>query len=298
MSRVPVGKVLLRNVIRHTGAHNKIQEETEMWKIREWEKQTEETYWKRQSRMLSDSSSRMRSDGFDEEGHRTDWKTKNSQFLDLVEDDLLRARSWNKKLYDCEANMPDRWGHSGYKELYPEEFDTDSDQQEGDEQNAINGKKKSHPGKQTARESHKRKKTKKSHKKKQKKRSHKKRKKKKKEQGRTSSDSSQESECSEEEASSTRKGKHKRKKKTRKVPAREPTSSGQESDFSHASSSTTSSSEDSESEERKEKRPPKKRKKRHNSVSERHSEVPEKKSKRKNWKVAADEKSEDSSDED
>ncbi|XP_014805080.1 PREDICTED: uncharacterized protein C11orf57 homolog isoform X2 [Calidris pugnax] len=278
---------------------NQIQEETEMWKIREWEKQTQETYWKRQSRMLSNSSSsRMRSDGFDDEGHRADWKTKNSQFLDLVEDDLLRARSWNKKIYDCEANMPDRWGHSGYKELYPEEFDTDSDQQEGGEQNAINGKKKSHLGKQTAHESHKRKKTKKSHKKKQKKRSHKKRKKKKKEQGRTSSDSSQESECSEEEASSTRKGKHKRKKKTRKVPAREPTSSGQESDFSHASSSTTSSSEDSESEEKKEKRPPKKRKKRHNSVSERHSEVPEKKSKRKNWKVAADEKSEDSSDED
>ncbi|XP_009273910.1 PREDICTED: uncharacterized protein C11orf57 homolog isoform X1 [Aptenodytes forsteri] len=271
-----------------------------MWKIREWEKQTEETYWKRQSRMLSNtSSSRMRSDGFDEEGHRADWKTKNSQFLDPLEEDLLRARSWNKKLYECEANMPDRWGHSGYKELYPEEFDTDSDQQEGDEQNAINGKKKSHLGKQTAHESHKRKKTKKSHKKKQKKRSHKKRKKKKKEQGRTSSDSSRESECSEEETSSTRKGKHKRKKKTRKVPDREPnSSSGQESDFSHASSSTTSSSEDSESEEKKEKRAPKKRKKRHISVSERHSEVPEKRSKRKNWKVAADEKSEDSSDED
>ncbi|XP_054032134.1 uncharacterized protein NKAPD1 isoform X2 [Dryobates pubescens] len=271
-----------------------------MWKIREWEKQTEETYWKRQSRMLSDtSSSRMRSDGFDEEGHRADWRAKNSQFLDLVEDDLLRARSWNKKLYECEANMPDRWGHSGYKELYPEEFDTDSDPQ-GDEQNAINGKKKSHLGKPTtARESHKRKKPKKSHKKKQKKRSHKKRKRKKKEQGRTSSDSSRESECSEEETSSTRKGKHKRKKKTRKVPAREPTSSsGQDSDFSRASSSTTSSSEDSESEEKKAKRPPKKRKKRRSSAPERHSEVPEKKSKRKNWKVAADEKSEDSSDED
>ncbi|XP_061870228.1 uncharacterized protein NKAPD1 [Colius striatus] len=300
MSRVPVGKVLLRNVIRHTGAHNKIQEETEMWKIREWEKQTEESYWKRQNRMLSDTSgSRMRSDGFDEEGHRADWKTKNSQFFDLVEDDFLRARSWNKKLYECEANMPDRWGHSGYKELYPEEFDTDSDQQEGDEQRVINGKKKSQLGKQTAHESHKRRKTKKSHKKKQKKRSHKKRKKKKKEQGRTSSESSQESECSGEETSSTRKGKQKRKKKTRKVPAREPTSSsGQESDFSHASSSTTSSSEDSASEGKREKRSPKKRKKRPSSVLERHSEVPEKRSKRKNWKVAADEKSEDSSDED
>lgn len=53
-------------------------------------------------------SSRMRSDGFDEEGHRADWKPRNPQLLDLVEDDLLRARSWNKKLYECEANMPDR----------------------------------------------------------------------------------------------------------------------------------------------------------------------------------------------
>lgn len=52
-------------------------------------------------------SSRMRSDGFDEEGHRN-WKSRNPQLLDLVEDDLLRARSWNKKLYECEANMPDR----------------------------------------------------------------------------------------------------------------------------------------------------------------------------------------------
>lgn len=27
-----------------------------MWKIREWEKQAEETYWRQRSRMLSDTS--------------------------------------------------------------------------------------------------------------------------------------------------------------------------------------------------------------------------------------------------
>lgn len=58
--------------------------------------------------LFSLPSSRMRSDGFDEEGHRAEWKPRNPQLLDLVEDDLLRARSWNKKLYECEANMPDR----------------------------------------------------------------------------------------------------------------------------------------------------------------------------------------------
>ncbi|KAI1893488.1 hypothetical protein AGOR_G00124240 [Albula goreensis] len=39
MSRIPMGKVLLRNVIRHTDAHNKIQEESEMWKLRDMERQ-------------------------------------------------------------------------------------------------------------------------------------------------------------------------------------------------------------------------------------------------------------------
>ncbi|CAM5121510.1 unnamed protein product [Natator depressus] len=296
MSRVPLGKVLLRNVIRHTDAHNKIQEESEMWKIRELEKQTQETYRWKQGRMSpSTSSSRMRSDGFDEESQRADWKAKNFVHVpDMIEDDLLRARTWNKKLYECEANMPDRWGHSGYKELYPEEFDTDSDQQEKDEQNAVNGKRKSHPGKQSVHASLKRKRLKKSQKKKQKKRSHKKRKKRKKEKVKASSDSSPESECSKEGTSGTRKGKHKHKKKTRKRLAKEPaSSSGQESD-----SSSVSSSEDSEPEEKKEKWSKKKRRKCLVSASERDSEIPEKQSKRTNWKVAADEKSEDSSDED
>ncbi|KAM9113988.1 uncharacterized protein NKAPD1 isoform 1-T2 [Pangshura tecta] len=296
MSRIPLGKVLLRNVIRHTDAHNKIQEESEMWKIRELEKQTQETYRWKQGRMSpTTSSSRMRSDGFDEKSQSADWKAKNFMHVpDMTEDDLLRARTWNKKLYECEANMPDRWGHSGYKELYPEEFDTDSDQQEKDEQNAVNGKRKSHPGQQSVPESLKRKRRKKSQKKKRKKRSHKKRKKRKKEKAKASSDSSQESECSEEGTSGTRKGKHKHKKKTRKRLAKEPaSSSGQESD-----SSSVSSSEDSEPEEKKEKWSKKKRRKCPVSALERHSEIKEKQSKRKNWKVAADEKSEDSSDED
>uniref|UniRef100_A0A8C8VLY9 NKAP domain containing 1 n=1 Tax=Pelusios castaneus TaxID=367368 RepID=A0A8C8VLY9_9SAUR len=296
MSRVPLGKVLLRNVIRHTDAHNKIQEESEMWKIRELEKQTQETYRWKQGRMSPNtSSSRMRSDGFDEESQRAYWKAKNFVHVpDMIDDDLLRARTWNKKLYECEANMPDRWGHSGYKELYPEEFDTDSDQQERDEKITVNGKRKSHSGKKSAHESLKRKRPKKSQKKKQKKKSHKKRKKRKKEKAKASSDSSQESECSEMGTSGTRKGKHKHKKKTRKMLSREPvSSSGQESD-----SSNVSSSEDSESEQEKEKWSKKRRRKCPVSASERHSEIQEKQCKRKNWKVAADEKSDDSSDED
>lgn len=56
MSRVPLGKVLLRNVIRHTDAHNKIQEESDMWKIRELEKQMEDAYQGTRRNMVPSSS--------------------------------------------------------------------------------------------------------------------------------------------------------------------------------------------------------------------------------------------------
>ncbi|PNI40694.1 C11orf57 isoform 7, partial [Pan troglodytes] len=103
--------------------------------------------------------SRMRSDGFDEESQRDYWRPKN-EISGTLEDDFLKAKSWNKKFYDYEANMPDRWGHSGYKELYPEEFETDS----SDQQDITNGKKTSPQVKSSTHESRKHKKSKKSHK--------------------------------------------------------------------------------------------------------------------------------------
>ncbi|KAJ6653976.1 hypothetical protein lerEdw1_007608 [Lerista edwardsae] len=298
MSRVPLGKVLLRNVIRHTDAHNKIQEESEMWKIRELEKQTEDGYRSKQRKMLpNSSSSRMRSDGFDEESQSADLRARNLAPMSVTtEEDLHHTRYWNKKLYEYEANMPDRWGHSGYKELYPEEFDTDSDQQ--DEQNSVNGKRKSPPGKRPSLELPKRKKAKKSHKKKRKKKSHKKQKKKKQEPQSAASESPEESECSAEVASGGGKRKRKRRKKTKK-PSVKPPASGPNSGSSQAGSCTSSSSVDSEPEQKREKQPKKKRRKRHVLVLEKYSDgAQEKRSKRKNWKVAADENSEDSSEED
>ncbi|XP_063167208.1 uncharacterized protein NKAPD1 [Candoia aspera] len=294
MSRVPLGKVLLRNIIRHTDAHNKIQEESEMWKIREMEKQSQEIHWSKHERTLLNSpSSRMRSDGFDEESQQATWRARNVPVMAVtIEDDLHHARYWNKKLYECEANVPDRWGHSGYKELYPEEFDTDSDR-EPDEQNSVNGKRKSPSGRESSAKLHKRKKAKKSHRKKQKKKSHKKKKKKKRELLSTVAGSSQESECSEGEPAKRRRKRH---AKGKKASAEPPAASlGPGSGSSKASSCLSSHSGDSNPE----REPVRRRRKRHASLSERAGErVPEKRSKRKNWKVAADENSEDSSEED
>ncbi|XP_037697360.1 uncharacterized protein NKAPD1 isoform X3 [Choloepus didactylus] len=292
MSRVPLGKVLLRNVIRHTDAHNKIQEESDMWKIRELEKQMEDAYHGTKRKMLPSSSSRMRSDGFDEESQRDYWRPKH-EISGTLEDDFLKAKSWNKKLYDYEANMPDRWGHSGYKELYPEEFETDSEQQD-----IVNGRITSPQVKSPTHESRKHKKSKKSHKKKQKKRSRKKQKKSKKEAIDITADSS--SEFSEETgASSTKKRKQpqKCKKKSRKKSLKKSTSFLEsESGTSQSDDSASSSSE--ESEERDTKKTKRKKRERKVHIPVVNNEVQERTNKRTNWKVATDERSAESSEDD
>ncbi|KAI2562805.1 NKAP domain containing 1 [Homo sapiens] len=264
-----------------------------MWKIRELEKQMEDAYRGTKRKMLPSSSSRMRSDGFDEESQRYYWRPKN-EISGTLEDDFLKAKSWNKKFYDYEANMPDRWGHSGYKELYPEEFETDS----SDQQDITNGKKTSPQVKSSTHESRKHKKSKKSHKKKQKKRSHKKQKKSKKEATDITADSS--SEFSEETgASGTRKGKqpHKRKKKSRKKSLKKPALFLEaESNTSHSDDSASSSSEESEERDTKKTKRKKREKKAHTSVA--NNEIQERTNKRTNWKVATDERSAESSEDD
>uniref|UniRef100_G3SLM2 NKAP domain containing 1 n=2 Tax=Loxodonta africana TaxID=9785 RepID=G3SLM2_LOXAF len=264
-----------------------------MWKVRELEKQMEDAYRGTKRKMLPSSSSRMRSDGFDEESQRDYWKPRHEIF-GTPEDDFLKTKSWNKKLCDYEANMPDRWGHSGYKELYPEEFETDS----SDQQDVINGKKTSPQVKSTTHESRKHKKSKKSHKKKQKKKSHKKQKKSKKETIDVPADSS--TEISEEtEVFNTRKRKQppKRKKKSRKKSFKKPAlilESG--SDTSQSGDSASSSSEDSQETDTKKTKRKKREKKVHIPVT--NNEIQERTNKRTNWKVATEERSAESSEDD
>ncbi|XP_053307684.1 uncharacterized protein NKAPD1 isoform X2 [Spea bombifrons] len=308
MSRVPLGKVLLRNVIRHTDAHNKLQEESEMWKIREMEKQAQNLYGAKRRRTspepnkwdhngykelypeeFGDSKSRMRSDGFDADVK----KEAEKRAAVSLEEDALSIRALNKKFYKCESSMPDRWGHSGYKELYPEEFDSDSDTEDKRGRKKANGQETRRDRDPKEPQSHKRKRSKKTRKKKQKKRSHKKLKKQKKDHE-VSTETSSESDSSDDSVEKPKKSK--RKKKTRKKTARrkQPSSSGQDSDSSDEMSST----EDVEAEKRKDRHSKKNRKKQHHrSKPKKDSEMEWRKSRRTNWKVAKDEGS-DSSDED
>ncbi|KAM4589312.1 uncharacterized protein NKAPD1 isoform 1-T1 [Fundulus diaphanus] len=119
MSKQPLGKTLLRNVIRHTDAHNKIQEETEMWKMRDWEIQTSDHKHLPNANIMR---GHMHCDRVPDQS-----RSLSSGRERVSEHDDREARYWTRKLYEFEASDPDRWGHSGFKELYPEEFDSDSD---------------------------------------------------------------------------------------------------------------------------------------------------------------------------
>ncbi|CAL8334924.1 unnamed protein product [Boreogadus saida] len=109
------GKFLLRNVLRHTDAHNKIQEEKEMWKMRGSQTQTPEVSTREAQR-----------------GNMHCDRVSDCPKSRPSEQDDQAARYWSRKLYEFEANDPDRWGHSGFKELYPEEFSSDSEGEDAD----------------------------------------------------------------------------------------------------------------------------------------------------------------------
>ncbi|XP_018081414.1 uncharacterized protein NKAPD1 isoform X2 [Xenopus laevis] len=280
-----------------------------MWKIREMEKQTEETCGAKRRRTspdinkwdhngykelypeeFKDKRGRMRSDGLDAQVSQEHVKSGADTAVTLRQD-ASSIRAWNKKYSECEAGIPDRWGHSGYKELYPEEFDTDC-VEEKTPKRKTNGQEKARVRDQKEQESHKRKRSKKTHKKKQKKRSHKKLKKRKKERDEsteTSSDSDSSNDSEEKQKKSKRK-----KKMRKKAQRKKPSSSGQDSD---SSSDEMSSTEDAESEEHKRRQTKRHRRKDHHRSKPKDVNKEQRKSRRTNWKVAKDEGS-DSSDED
>lgn len=244
MAKVPVGKVLLRNVIRHTDAHNKIQEESEMWKLRDMELHTSSP---RDSKHSWDTRNSMHCDRYlkESEGSARDRLGEREE------------RYWTRKLYEFEANDPDRWGHSGFKELYPEEFQQ-SDRETDVKKRRKNGKHKTSTEKQ--------KKTKKSSK-------QKKKKKKKRTEG------------SDSESDSSLKGGGKRKatRKSGKSKRR------RKKAHQHKATEEDSSTDNSESDGAQERT----QRKRRRTVIDTQTEP--KRKKRKNWKAANEEKLEESS---
>ncbi|EDO44071.1 predicted protein [Nematostella vectensis] len=110
-----IDKKVLHNYIRSTDAHNKIREEQDMWRLRQ-----------AQNTQKSDSLASLAATS----------KRRGRLHSDDPSDSGERNTYWMKQLTEFESSCTDRWGHSGYKELYPEEFAsnfTDSDDDSEDE---------------------------------------------------------------------------------------------------------------------------------------------------------------------
>ncbi|XP_072094658.1 LOW QUALITY PROTEIN: uncharacterized protein NKAPD1 [Mobula birostris] len=293
MARIPMGKVLLRNVIRHTDAHNKIQEESEMWKIREKEKQASRMRFHRQRRpSTSLPGNRMRCDGYDEEddSHETNFAAR--KVLAAPQDER-ESRYWTKKLYEFEASDPNRWGHSGYKELYPEEFESESGHSDSEELPA-NGAKPA-PAKPPEPASRKRKRSSKASKKKRKKKSRKKLRRKRSLRSVGSSSDGESSAAEEEGADRGRRAKA--KKKRRRKEARGPPLGPGESGSSPGRGSDTSGEDESGSRSRLGER---RKGKRQGSAPREggDEEVGGGRRRHRNWKLARNDTSDDSGDDD
>lgn len=103
-----IDKGLLKNVIRHTDAHNKIKEENEMWK-----------QFSLMNNKKKNASALMESKRFGGQ-MRCDNEDADQQ---------PKSSYWTQQLFNYEANDSERWGHSGYRELYPEEFGNKTSQE-------------------------------------------------------------------------------------------------------------------------------------------------------------------------
>jgi len=107
-------KTLLKNVVRHTDTHNRIQEEAEMWR----QKRLEHSSAGRNAHMdreRDEPSSGRKYEGR-EDPDPPQWKKASSY--------------WSRQLQKAEAADPDRWGHSGYADLYPDEFVSSDEENE------------------------------------------------------------------------------------------------------------------------------------------------------------------------
>lgn len=269
MSKQTLGKTLLRNVIRHTDAHNKIQEEMEMWKMRGWEVQASHHKHLPATECVRGS---MHCDRV------PDGSRDHSRSRERVSDhDDREARYWTRKLYEFEANDPDRWGHSGFKELYPEEFISDSEKNSSTKKMGRHKMKKSKSGTETSLSKH----SKKSSQKKKKKK-----KKKKDEEGKRRKAACSSSDHSSDDSSSAKDKQRRKRAKSRHKNKKTSKSRGREED------SSSGDSDDHDDRERERQTHSRKRRK---QDSRKDSGLDSKKKRRKNWKAAGEESSDDSS---
>ncbi|KAK7495149.1 hypothetical protein BaRGS_00013559 [Batillaria attramentaria] len=136
-------KRLLQNVIRHTNAHNRVVEEAEMWqqhgRLKELDglDPTNPSYLHDDRFNDKDARISRSSDSwhvpFSREGYGRHAHMDDEKPGQRSSSDARRSTYWMRKLEKMESAHPDRWDHSGYKELYPDYFDSDRSQHSSSE---------------------------------------------------------------------------------------------------------------------------------------------------------------------
>eukprot|EP00118_Oscarella_pearsei_P008859 m.47805 g.47805 ORF g.47805 m.47805 type:complete len:172 (+) comp33826_c0_seq5:32-547(+) len=106
-----IDKGLLSNIMRHTDAHNRVREEREMW--RQYEGDIRNPRRRRSLERTRPSRSRRRSYSDSPRRRRSRSRSRKRDEPSFY---------WTRELMKMEEEDPTRWGHSGYKELHPEEF--------------------------------------------------------------------------------------------------------------------------------------------------------------------------------
>lgn len=154
---------MLANIIRHTDTHNRIIEEEECWKQRAMQRVNE-------AKEFHNSSDK---NGFDTMHKKCKWLHESRKVVGKLrahmdcKDDIERhsyegreektGTFWMRQLDNFESRDPERWGHSGYKELYPQDFRSDSEKDNGKQMNKCrSSKKRSHSPETEVKKKHKR----------------------------------------------------------------------------------------------------------------------------------------------
>jgi hypothetical protein len=127
-------KMLLKNHIIHANSHNKIVEESLMWK----------KYEKMKGENSSDSETgyRSRRKRLSQSSRPKDCTTGHGRGSKNISEVNKPSFYWTQQLQKAEAAMEDRWDHSGYKELHPEEFQSGSETEISQSDKSLKRKRK------------------------------------------------------------------------------------------------------------------------------------------------------------
>jgi hypothetical protein len=134
------GKRLLKSMLAQTGSLNRMQEQREMWRLRELEKSA---HWRdfrvrepramiARGRLLSDTLSSPPPTSHPSHRRQTSPEDHAHHETRGVRDS--DEGYWTRRLLKQEENDPGRWGHSGYRELYAEDFASSEDNDSEDEE--------------------------------------------------------------------------------------------------------------------------------------------------------------------